>query len=194
MHILFKMKAYEAEHGPHFNEEYAHKAVKKMENEDGSNGPHYSLEEAYRLASQYGINLGGKINKYDWFVALNMVYSDFYKAISTTCGSVNPKHFVEFAKAWLMDKDADEGKMWFYFIYIMKDEIREAEMDMYEEGCVEDEEESFKARRMGKYRYGSRMGRNHMGFNKYEEDDEWDDEEEYEPKYRRTRSVRYMRY
>lgn len=193
MHILFKLKAYEAEHGPHFNEEYAHKAVSKMENEDGSKGPHYSVEEAYRLASQYGITLGEHINKYDWFVALNMVYSDFYKAISTTCGSVNAKHFVEFAKAWLMDKDAEEGKMWFYFIYVMKEDIREAEMEMYEEGCVEDDEPAFKARRMGKSKYG-RMGRHHMGYgHESDYDDEWD-EDEYEPRYKRVRSARYMRY
>lgn len=35
MHRIFRVKAYEAEHGPHFNEEHARKAVSKMENEDG---------------------------------------------------------------------------------------------------------------------------------------------------------------
>lgn len=33
MHRLFRIKAYEAEHGPHFDEEMARKAVSKMENE-----------------------------------------------------------------------------------------------------------------------------------------------------------------
>lgn len=45
MHRIFRVKAYEKEHGPHFNEEYARKAVMKMENEDGTRGPHWSLEE-----------------------------------------------------------------------------------------------------------------------------------------------------
>lgn len=40
MHRIFRVKAYEKEHGPHFNEEYARKAVMKMENEDGTRGPH----------------------------------------------------------------------------------------------------------------------------------------------------------
>lgn len=31
MHRIFRVKAYEAEHGPHFNEEHARKAVSKME-------------------------------------------------------------------------------------------------------------------------------------------------------------------
>ena len=75
MHRIFRVKAYEMEHGPHFNEEHARKAVMKMENEDGTRGPHWSLEETSALASQYGISLSGKFNRYDWFVALNMVYS-----------------------------------------------------------------------------------------------------------------------
>lgn len=33
MHRIFRVKAYEAEHGPHFNEEHARKAVSKMEND-----------------------------------------------------------------------------------------------------------------------------------------------------------------
>lgn len=81
MHRIFRVKAYEKEHGPHFNEEYARKAVMKMENEDGTRGPHWSLEETTTLASQYGIALGSKFNRYDWFVALNMVYSDYYRVI-----------------------------------------------------------------------------------------------------------------
>lgn len=75
MHRIFRVKAYEKEHGPHFNEEYARKAVMKMENEDGTRGPHWSLEETttqvllyqYRMhtmnhyslvSSSYLINLG----------------------------------------------------------------------------------------------------------------------------------------
>ena len=103
MHRIFRVKAYEKEHGPHFNEEYARKAVMKMENEDGTRGPHWSLEETTTLASQYGIALGSKFNRYDWFVALNMVYSDYYRVIMNITGSNNTKHYVEFAKAWLND-------------------------------------------------------------------------------------------
>lgn len=32
MHRIIRIKAYEAEHGPHFNDEHARKAVSKMEN------------------------------------------------------------------------------------------------------------------------------------------------------------------
>lgn len=101
MHRIFRVKAYEAEHGPHFNEEHARKAVSKMENEDGTRGPHWSVEETTALASQYGINLGSRFNRYDWFVALNMVYSDYYKVIISMTNSNSTKHFVELAKALL---------------------------------------------------------------------------------------------
>lgn len=89
MHRIFRVKAYEAEHGPHFNEEHARKAVSKMENEDGTRGPHWSVEETTALASQYGINLGSRFNRYDWFVALNMVYSDYYKVIISMTNSIS---------------------------------------------------------------------------------------------------------
>lgn len=127
MHRIFRVKAYEAEHGPHFNEEHARKAVSKMENEDGTRGPHWSIEETTTLANQYGISLGNRFNRYDWFVALNMVYSDYYKVIINITNSNSTKHFVELAKAWINDKDIDEGKMWYYYIYVMCDKIRQAE-------------------------------------------------------------------
>lgn len=63
MHRIIRIKAYEAEHGPHFNDEHARKAVNKMENEDGTRGQHWSLEETTALANQYGIRLDEKINK-----------------------------------------------------------------------------------------------------------------------------------
>lgn len=77
MRERLKIERHEAMYGPHFNEEQALKAVSKMENEDGSRGEHWSLEEATSIANQYGINLKSeKFNKYDWYVALNMVRSD----------------------------------------------------------------------------------------------------------------------
>lgn len=162
MHRIFRVKAYEAEHGPHFNEEHARKAVSKMENEDGTRGPHWSVEETTALASQYGINLGNRFNRYDWFVALNMVYSDYYKVIISMTNSNSTKHFVELAKAWINDKDIDEGKMWYYYIYVMCDKIRQAEMECYEEEVEkrdkyeEDDDDEFE--RIGLFRRGGRRG------------------------------------
>lgn len=141
MHRIIRTKAYEAKHGPHFDEEHARKAVSKMENEDGSRGQHWSVEETSALANQYGIRFDSKFNKYDWYVALNMVYSDYYKVIVNMTGSNNSKYFVELAKAWLSDKDIDEGKMWYYYIYVMCDKLRDAEEEYFDRNYSKYEDE-----------------------------------------------------
>ena len=113
---------YEAINGPHFDEEHAREAVNNMENEDGSKGPHWTVEETTAIANQMGVNLkSDKCNKWDWYVAMNMIYSDYYKVISSITGRTDTKYFAEFAKAWINDKDISEGKMWHYYIYIMSD-------------------------------------------------------------------------
>lgn len=121
-------------HEIHFNEECAKEAVAHMVNEDGTNGPHWTVEETTSAANQYGINLtSGKYNKWDWYVAMNMIYSDFYKALVSITGSASTKHFVELTKAWLCDKDIAEGKMWHYYTRIMLDEEEdEVEHDGYD--------------------------------------------------------------
>lgn len=197
MHKLFRLKAYESQHGPHFNEEYARKAVSKMQNEDGSRGPHWSLEETTQFASQYGISLSNRFNRYDWYVALNMIYSDYYKVIMQITNSNNVKHYIEFAKAWLNDKDIDEGKMWYYFIYVMCDVVREEEMECYEDqySSKDRENDDFESAR-----YAMNRGRMRMGnYARYNQMDDYDrmgrdrDYDEYE-EYRKPRSTRYIRY
>lgn len=196
MHRIFRTKAYEAEHGPHFNEEHAHKAVSKMQNEDGTRGQHWNLEETTALANQYGIRLDQEFNKYDWYVALNMVYSDYYRVVVNMTGSNNTKYFVELAKAWICDKDVEEGKMWFYYIYVMCDKIRMAEEELFERRYSkyedEDEDESY-----GNYRRGGRSsyGRRREYDREYDEK-EFEREKRFpdEDEFKRGRSVRYIRY
>lgn len=144
MRERLKIERHEAMYGPHFNEECALKAVSKMENEDGSRGEHWSLEETTSIANQYGINLKGeKYNKYDWYVALNMIRSDYYRAVVTMTSSDHIKYFVELAKAWLNDKDIEEGKMWYYYCYIMCDKLRKEAKTML---MLEDDEEMDKCK------------------------------------------------
>ena len=165
-----KLERHERSYGPHFNEECAQKAVKYMENEDGSKGPRWSIEEAERVALQFGVNLKGeKFNKYDWFVALNMIRSDFYRAVINMTGNDNVKHFVELTKAWLNDKDIEEGKMWFYFKYVMCEEGREEDDDF-------EEESTYNHARRGR---SGRMNMYHKRHH-YDYDDDYGDEYEYE--------------
>ena len=196
---MFRMKAYEQEHGPHFNEEHARKAVSKMENEDGTRGPHWSIEETTSLANQYGVSLNNKFNRYDWFVALNMIYSDYYRVMINISNSNSPKNYVEFAKAWMNDKDIDEGKMWYYYMYVVCDKIREEEMECYEERMndeYDDEDDTVGKYRMGRSRMDSyRRGRMSL-YNRDKEDYDMDDYDEHYRRnpYSRTTSARYIRY
>ena len=100
-----------------------------------------------------------------------MIRSDFYRAVVNMTGTDNVKHFVELAKAWLNDKDIEEGKMWFYFKYVMCEEGREE--DEYDEW--EDEAQHVHARR-------GRSGRMNMYHKRHHDyyDDDYDNEYEYE--------------
>lgn len=90
--------------------------------------------------------------------------------------------------------------MWFYYIYVMCDKIRNAEEDLYERyySKYEDDDEE---ERYGNYR---RMGRSSYGRRReYDREyDERDFEKErereksfpMEEEFKRGRSVRYIRY
>lgn len=191
MRERLKIERHEAMYGPHFNEECALKAVSKMENEDGSRGEHWSLEETTSIANQYGINLKGeKYNKYDWYVALNMIRSDYYRAVVTMTSSDHIKYFVELAKAWLNDKDIEEGKMWYYYCYIMCDKLRKEAKTMLMLEDDEDEEHEYRYARGGRGRGRGRGGRmTRYGYD-YDEDDEYlDREREEERMHRYERSI-----
>lgn len=192
---MFKRHMYE--YGPHFDETMAHKAVEKMKNEDGTHGEHWNVEQAVKLAEQYGVNMKDGFNKYDWYVALNMVYSDYYKVIVTLTGSNNPKAFVELAKAWLMDKDVEEGKMWYYYSFVICDKLRMCfEEEDYDEYDDDDEGFESKHRRGGRMRGRMRsdsmyrMNRRHHGVRDiYDDEDDLDyDENIYEIRRRRDRN------
>lgn len=194
MRERLKIERHEAMYGPHFNEECALKAVSKMENEDGSRGEHWSLEETTSIANQYGINLKGeKYNKYDWYVALNMIRSDYYRAVVTMTSSDHIKYFVELAKAWLNDKDIEEGKMWYYYCYIMCDKLRKEAKTMLMLEDDEDEEHEYRYARGGRGRGRGRGGRmTRYGYD-YDEDDEYLDREREEVRnYQYQLSVRLL--
>lgn len=54
-------------------------------------------------------------NEYDWNYVMNMMYSDFYGAISNDTSA-----YVKLAKKWLEDKDAVDGKALCYYLHIVK--------------------------------------------------------------------------
>lgn len=93
----------------HFDEDMAMYAVSKMENEDGSTGAHWNKAETDQVGANEGLAFD-KFNKWDWYYVLNMIHSDYYKAIGG-----NTSMYFQLAKAWITDKDAPEGKAFRYW-------------------------------------------------------------------------------
>lgn len=102
-HLEFKL--YKLVYGEHLNEDLATEWVHHMENKDGTHGEHWNKFQTDQYA--------GEFNKWDWYAALNMVYSDYY----------NPKYdtnnYIELAKDFINDKDIGEGKVFRYYFYIV---------------------------------------------------------------------------
>ena len=96
-------------YGPHFTEWKYEKAVSKLQNADGSHGPHWSLSDIVGYAKNKGV-VFSSYNEWDFAYAMNIVYSDYYGSIPDTTES-----YYKVAKAFLDDKDAPEGKAWFYY-------------------------------------------------------------------------------
>jgi hypothetical protein len=109
-HDLYKrveFKLYKMVHGEHLNEELATRWVSRMENKDGTIGEHWTKSQTDQYSGSY--------NKCDWYAAMNMAYSDYY----------NPKFdtntYIDLAKDFLGDKDATEGKMLRYYMFVVCD-------------------------------------------------------------------------
>lgn len=166
-----KLERHERMYGPHFNEECALKVVSKMENEDGTMGQHWSIQESATLANRYGMSFSEKVNRYDWYVALNMVYSDYYNIIKTISVPDTTKFFVELAKSWLKDKDVEEGKMWYYYKYVMCDTYHEdyEDEEEYNEYPYEQYRNSRYNRDDYRYDYRDKYSRYDKEYNHYNE-------------------------
>lgn len=93
-----------------FSEILLHKALSKLENNDGTSGKHYTLEQAKEIAKNYSITFED-FNEYDWCYVLNMIYSDYYGSVQNETTT-----YVKLAKAFLQDKDAPSGKAIRYYL------------------------------------------------------------------------------
>lgn len=96
---------------PYLTKEEAEEIVSEFINKDGSTGPHWTIEETTEVAKTNNISLDGcKFKCADWFVVLNMIYSDHFNQ------AWGVEVYVDLAKDFLNDKDFDKpGKAKWYF-------------------------------------------------------------------------------
>lgn len=89
--------------------------VDKMKNSDGTTGPHYTMEQARQVMEQQKI----QCDEIEFYVALNMMYSDYCKvAKKFNCNTM--EFYACMAKAFLDDKDANPDKLTIYYETIVK--------------------------------------------------------------------------
>lgn len=82
--------------------------VSKMHNEDGSKGGKWTMQETTEIGKNNGIDFS-KISEQDWYITLNMVYSD-YVMIARKYNIDNISFYIDLAKEFLWDSDTHQGK------------------------------------------------------------------------------------
>ena len=103
-----EMCLYEAAFGKVLNEEMAQKIILNMK----PYGMHWTLEETKNV--QLSNNLSG-IRAIDFWIVMNAAYNDYYNLFTEDISA-----YVSFAKAFINDEDAKEGKVFTYFTKIPK--------------------------------------------------------------------------
>ena len=82
--------------------------VSGMKNKDGSVGEHWTLDQTTEILKSKEL----KYNPYDFYAAMNMIYSDYY----------NPKFDIEtylmLTMDWLNDVDVGACKTLKYYMYV----------------------------------------------------------------------------
>lgn len=104
-------REFEYNHDMHGQDlELSEKDIKKweksLENEDGSYGPKFYKDQVIPVAERFGIKFD-KFTKDEFVMTVNMMYSDYCKALkdSDYVHYEKPEVYVNMAKAFLCDKD-----------------------------------------------------------------------------------------
>lgn len=100
---------------PHFDRQMAEMWMQGMDNEDGTHGPHWSMDQAKQIMAQRNIDC----DPIQFWVTINMIYSDYYKA-AKKANANTVDFYAEMAKAFLDDKDAAPDKLSRYYTYIVR--------------------------------------------------------------------------
>jgi hypothetical protein len=89
-----------------WDRQQAEKAVKCMKNKDGTTGEHWNWEQTTDVLHKKGL----EYTEATWYVALNMVYSDYMSQ------DMNLDSYIRLACDFLDDEDAPDHKMKVYWV------------------------------------------------------------------------------
>ena len=117
------MQIYYLMNGGHYNEEFAEDKVKELyfKDDDGiiHRGGHWDGGSSYKIYQQKRHLIPDEYNEWDWYVTLNMIYSDWYVWLdNNTTFDTNEidNKIISMAINWLNDDDNPYGteKIWGY--------------------------------------------------------------------------------
>ncbi len=92
---------FEKEYGSHeITKHEAREWVESMENADGTKGEKWGWEDAEKYREKFYPDIKPCL----WFIALNMMYSD-YSEVARKYGVDSPRFYADMAHAFLQDKD-----------------------------------------------------------------------------------------
>jgi len=114
------MDLYIEKNGKVLTPELAKAFVEEMSVTDGTdraNGEKWTMEDSKVIGDKYGVNWES-ISKCEWYLVLNMMYSDYYKTAKKH-GMTDSSMFAELATDWFIDIDASPDKTFNYFMYVI---------------------------------------------------------------------------
>lgn len=111
---------YEDAYGHKLSKEIAEDWVKSMTmvDQNQETGQKWSMDSTSEYGSKVGIDWS-KHSKVDFYVVMNMMYSDYYKTAKQYNMENDPMFFARFAKDWLCDTDVKENKLYKYYFEIV---------------------------------------------------------------------------
>lgn len=112
---------YEKAYGHEITRELADTWVKSLEVSDGSdrgNGMKWSYEATTEAGNKIGIDWR-EVTKCEWYVVMNMMYSDYYRSAKYAEKQNDAMFFAHMAKDWIYDEDAPEDKLYRYYFAVI---------------------------------------------------------------------------
>lgn len=103
----YKDELYCMAYGPKINDDIAKDIIKKI-------GEHWSYEETENVRNKYDYD---DLEPLDFYVTMNMAYSDFKEVFDDDLDL-----YAKFSKSFIDDKDAVEGKLYYYFSLMLKED------------------------------------------------------------------------
>lgn len=112
---------YETAYGSMITRELADMWVHAMDVTDGSDREHgqkWSMEQTTEYGNKVSMDWT-KHSKCDFYIVMNMVYSDNFKTAKAVSMQDDPMFFARLSKDWLCDSDAGENKLYNYYFNVI---------------------------------------------------------------------------